>query len=228
MKTIKTGFTLAEVLVTLAVIGVIAALTIPGILQNAEKKQLAARAKTAFSIMSQATNQLIADNDGNLAGNCFVGDLQQEQVLNCYAGKLSIIKNCGTGTGCFPDVMYKYLNGSDWANINHYNRGKAILNNGMSVYFFDDNGDCSTDYGDGPMNYTCGGIMADVNGFNGPNTIGRDLFRMYITKTGIYPAGGNYISSSWTGSNYSQSCNPNIANGNGCLGRILKEGAMNY
>ena len=100
---VKTGFTLAEVLVTLAVIGVIAALTIPGLIEKGTKKQLAARAKTAFSIISQATNMVLLENDGNLTG-CFSGNEQHEQALNCYVDKLNIIKNCGTGTGCFPDV----------------------------------------------------------------------------------------------------------------------------
>ena len=146
LKTIKTGFTLAEVLVTLAVIGVIAALTIPGLIEKGTKKQLAARAKTAFSLMSSATNMLIADNGGNLTGNCFVGDQQHEQGLNCYVNKLNVIKNCGTGTGCFPDVTYKKLNGTDYYNINrNTNRGKVILNNGMSVFFQDNyTGDCSS------------------------------------------------------------------------------------
>ena len=226
----RSSFTLAEVLVTLAVIGVIAALTIPGLIEKGTKKQLAAGAKTAFSLMSNATNQLIADNDGNLVGNCFVGDAQDEQIANCFAGKLNVIKNCGTGTGCFPDVTYKYLDGNNnWFNINQHSAfAKIILSNGMSVLFNDYNGDCSMDYGDGPMNYTCGYIYVDVNGFNGPNIIGRDMFYIYITKTCLYLGGGNHISVSSSGSDYSTSCNPDTASGNGCLGRILKEGAMNY
>ena len=46
------GFTLAEVLVTLGVIGVVAALTIPSIIQNIQKKTIAVQLKHSYAIMS--------------------------------------------------------------------------------------------------------------------------------------------------------------------------------
>lgn len=58
----KTGFTLAEVLITLGVIGVVAALTVPTLIRNYEKKAVAIRLKQAYSILSQALRLSQIDN----------------------------------------------------------------------------------------------------------------------------------------------------------------------
>ena len=64
---IKTGFTLAEVLITLAIIGVVAALTIPSIIANNRKKEFetgfakAYRTITTAMMLSQAENGELTD-----------------------------------------------------------------------------------------------------------------------------------------------------------------------
>lgn len=50
----RKGFTLAEVLITLGIIGVVAALTMPTLIMNYEKKSVATSLKKFYSIMSQA------------------------------------------------------------------------------------------------------------------------------------------------------------------------------
>lgn len=50
----KKGFTLAEVLITLGIIGIVAALTIPVLIQNHKKQETATKVKAFYSIMSQA------------------------------------------------------------------------------------------------------------------------------------------------------------------------------
>ena len=51
-KYLYSGFTLAEVLVVIGVIGVVAALTMPTIIQNQQKKTIAAQLKHSYAIMS--------------------------------------------------------------------------------------------------------------------------------------------------------------------------------
>src|SRR5574344_866092 len=58
----KKGFTLAEVLITLGIIGVVAALTIPTLIGNYEKTLFANKFKDSFSILSQAVNLSQAEN----------------------------------------------------------------------------------------------------------------------------------------------------------------------
>ena len=50
----RPAFTLAEVLITLGIIGVVAAMTMPSVITNYQKKQTAAQLKKAYSIVSQA------------------------------------------------------------------------------------------------------------------------------------------------------------------------------
>lgn len=57
-----TAFTLAEVLITLAIIGVVAALTIPTVVQNYQKTQTATRLKKAYATINQAIQMANVDN----------------------------------------------------------------------------------------------------------------------------------------------------------------------
>lgn len=57
---IKRGFTLAEVLITLGIIGVVAAMTLPSLIQNYKKQAVISKLKKASSIISQAYNMSIA------------------------------------------------------------------------------------------------------------------------------------------------------------------------
>ena len=59
----KKGFTLAEVLITLAIIGVIAALTIPGVIVNTQQSEYKTGLKKAVSVLNSAIQANIA-NEG--------------------------------------------------------------------------------------------------------------------------------------------------------------------
>ena len=50
----KIGFTLAEVLITLGIIGIVAAMTIPTLIAEQQKKQTVAKLQRALGIMNQA------------------------------------------------------------------------------------------------------------------------------------------------------------------------------
>lgn len=57
----KIAFTLAEVLVTLGIIGVVAAITMPTLIDNHQKKVAATRLEKFYSMMSQAVYQWVGD-----------------------------------------------------------------------------------------------------------------------------------------------------------------------
>ena len=61
----KTGFTLAEVLITLGIIGVVAAMTIPILMTAYQKKQTVTRLKRAYSIVQQSI-RLSEDENGEV------------------------------------------------------------------------------------------------------------------------------------------------------------------
>lgn len=223
------GFTLSEVLLVLSVIGVVAALTIPTLIQKVNNAQYVSALKKEYSVISQAYNMLLAEDGGDLSYSLSGGGSSSDDAnaMNTFATKLNIIKNCGTGMGCWSDGELKNLNG----NIEDAHRdtsingsyGKAILADGSLILIDQHSGACTNDRGDGPLdNAVCASVYFDVNGFKGPNTRGRDYFFFWITKTGIYPA-GSY--------NDGKSCDvtgstPSTADG--CAAKILTEGAMNY
>ena len=62
------GFTLAEVLITLAIIGVVAAMTMPTLINNTNGAQFKTAYKKAMSVLSQAVVMNIALEDYDFAG----------------------------------------------------------------------------------------------------------------------------------------------------------------
>lgn len=219
----KDGFTLAEVLITLAIIGVIAALTIPNLIQSTKNAGIVVGVRKAQSELSQAYVSFVAD--GTTMDIIHTGNAQHVNVLNQFATKLNIVKNCGTETGCFPGVIYKFLDGSDLGNYD-YDTGssvaKAILADGSSIAFADFNNNCDNHLvadSLNPLYNACGYIQFDINGFKPPNQLGRDFFSFYITRSGIY---------AWGSNNYGPNdCNAGSMGFN-CAGKILTEGTVNY
>ena len=57
MSKIKPAFTLAEVLITLGVIGIVAAMTLPTLIANYQKELIATRLKHFSSLLQQAATQ---------------------------------------------------------------------------------------------------------------------------------------------------------------------------
>ena len=75
---IKNGFTLAEVLITLVIVGVIAALTIPNIVQHYKKQEVVSKLKKFYSNMQQAINMYLYSESMNAEQMSF----PEDSVLN--------------------------------------------------------------------------------------------------------------------------------------------------
>jgi len=222
------GFSLAEVLVTLAVIGVIAALTIPNLLQQTNKEEHATAFKKFYSDISQAVALIEMNNGGTLSyalGN------NADEMMNAFENTLIYTKKCPTGSsGCWhagTNTWYT-LDGRDgWEDRG--TRPSAITNNGALISFLLSDKSCqTTSTGWGVENF-CGWIVVDVNGFKGPNRVGIDIFDIYFTKDNVYPRG--FAETGDRASNWDKYCNPasnDPFNGTGCGGRILSEGGIYY
>lgn len=216
----KKGFTLSEVMLVLSVIGVIAALTIPGVVQNTQNKQTVTKLKKIYSTISQSAQMLMVDNDGTLEGNYFSGS-SNNNTLNAFASKMTLIKTCMTGVaGCWYTTPITQKNGNLWSSNPDNSGARGVLADGSLLIFNDYSGDCTYNQGSGPLqNSLCGDIYVDINGSQNPNQWSRDIFRFWITKNGVYPAGlFNDGNDCGTGSNY----------GYGCAAKIIQENNMNY
>ena len=218
----KKSFSLAEVLVTLVVIGIVAALTIPSLIKSFNYSVYVVRFKKNYSVINQAYKLLLAD--GATMREAVPGTDQGAAALNTIAPYLNIAKNCGTNQGCWYNSPLYFLNGVkhfEDTDVSISNQGgKATLIDGSLLYISDYQSNCNTDRGTGPFDKAvCGYISIDVNGHKGPNTWGRDCFVLAITKTGVYP---------WGAFNDGQSCSTVFGWGQGCAYVILTEGEMNY
>jgi len=180
------GFTLAEILITLTVIGVIAALTIPTLLQNTNQAELKATWKKEFADLNQATISIVNDAGGTFKGSFSNGVDARDK----YLSKLSYIKSCSGSRweGCWhiPNESSGY---DGTPNPVNFNIPGAILSNGTLITFLGFNPDCTTNWGD-DFNF-CGELVVDVNGFKKPNAYGKDIFAAFITENLLLPRGAH-------------------------------------
>ena len=207
----KNGFTLAEVLITLVIIGVIAALTIPTVVNNTQKQEFVSKLKKTYSSFAQVTNKIIAEEGspkyaGWLSGN--------ESLYRMYKKYFALAKDCDTAAGCFASEYEKLNSGPLW--YPDTGRRRFVLADGVSVMFADADPQCP-DISSGKVLNLCGTIVVDVNGMKNPNQYGRDLFFFALKEDGLYPYGCD-----------SAFCNESDSEGSGCACKVLRENAMNY
>ena len=213
----KKAFTLAEVLLTLAVIGVVAALTIPAVITKVSKDQYVTALKKAFNTVKTVEASAIGDMGSRQAVMSYSHMTSHPFYENVFKPYLDVLKDCGMATdeGCFA-YEYKYLNG-EIEETNFANQPaayKILTSDGIALSF-----QISNPYDPSVPDRVVGHIYVDVNGVKGPNTYGRDHFHFYIygNDKGIKPVGHDQEPPSCAG-----------GRGYGCTAKVLLEGAMNY
>jgi len=115
----KKAFTLAEVLITLGIIGVVAALTMPSLIANYKKRVLTTRIKRFYSCYTQAYNMKIA-NDGELDTSMLTAIDDPDVAMNFfnvnYAPYIKTLKTEKTAKGmaaALPDGSGLYIRKSN-------------------------------------------------------------------------------------------------------------------
>ena len=208
------GFTLAEVLITLGVIGVVAAMTMPSLIANYKNKVLLNQAKNSYSKLSNALIMTKGRNGYGSYGELFNNSNTNDEILEEFSKDLKTIKICKEGQGGCWNWKTKYnkktySNGKTvFRNFSSYS--SAILNDGSVILVnrYNHNGDCSwtntwtqTDDKGNPVKDAngndikvsssegrCGSIVVDVNGAKGPNQLGADKWDLdvYPEKLGAH------------------------------------------
>lgn len=77
----KNGFTLAEIIITLGIIGIVAAMTMPALMTNMRKKTASARLKTFYSTMKQ---MLLLAQDEHGSVNNWNNNLPYDEFFDTY------------------------------------------------------------------------------------------------------------------------------------------------
>jgi prepilin-type N-terminal cleavage/methylation domain-containing protein len=187
------GFTLAEVLITLGIIGVVAALTLPPLIAKHQDKVKITKLKKSYSVIYQAVQRAMDEHGSpdNWELTAVASPAGAQNILDKLTPYMNLQKNCGTGQGCLPDVTYKYLSGDVWSSGDKAPAyAKIILSDGTPVLFLVQSPDCTQNRGNTTaLQNICAHVFIDVNGFAPPAQFGRDLFEFYLTKEGFIPAG---------------------------------------
>lgn len=179
------GFTLAEVLITLGIIGIVASLTIPVLRDKFEKQATVEGYKKAYSTLSNAVKMSEAENgtiDGWDFPDTFTDYNQGVQFMNTYLlPYLNVSKKCELNTNCF--IKPKRPDGGS-TDVNF--PIQYILNDGTAIEV-----SCLTHYnGIGLIS-----LYVDINGFKNPNTMGKDvfLFDIFQKDSILYNAGNGNL-----------------------------------
>lgn len=213
----KAAFTLAEVLITLGIIGVVAAMTMPSLIQNYQEKATVTKLKKCYSLVSQAYVSILNDEGGSdtlQAGD----DLEMMEKFGKY---LKYQKTCGRNKGCFPNVTYKSVTGNGYSKWEDdtTDRSRAILTDGTLIMF---NKSVITEN----ENYIYAQIYVDINGFKGPNQLGRDFFYFYINPEKIVPGGAKALEAIFPDQKFDENCIQQ--NGYACAAWVIYNENMDY
>lgn len=188
----NSAFTLAEVLITLGIIGIVAAMTLPALIAKHQKIVVATQLKKTYSALSQAF--VMAQKDyGDIQNWDFKpqnpenGDATSLKVaLELFAKQylipyLSVITDCGAGTKASKQCFYTWyaIDGTPLGFSPSDNIYRFILNNTNLI---------SLTYDNSAGDYTMGSVLiyVDINGLQKPNTISKDIFVMNIRQSKKY------------------------------------------
>ena len=218
------GFTLAEVLITLGVIGVVSALTLPMVVSKYNEVATVSKVKKVYSTLSNAMILAVQENgttdtwSTEYAGPWISSQKNTLSVAEKLKPQFKILKDCGFEKNCMMVVDFKFLNGSRWdtySNARDKYFYKIYLNDGSAIIIKAQGDNCNLT--DGGYENTCGYILYDINGEKKPNTFGKDAFLFEILKNSIVP-------------NKLDNCNKSTKNRQctGAAAHILLNGNMNY
>ncbi len=182
------AFTLAEVLITLGIIGIVAAITIPTIISKYQKSQTISKLKKVNAVLSQMILQSVADN-GSVAAflnpNSDVTSERTKQFFDTYwlpyfnSPKVYSTKPFSKGNA------YKYLNNGiiDIGIYTSYSNGRIffITRDGITFFVIVMGWDKKYDNDGNLISQTAKyattqSVYVDINGLKEPNTLGKDIF----------------------------------------------------
>ncbi len=196
-KNFKSAFTLAEVLITLGVIGVVAAVTMPTLIKNYQKKETVTKLKRAYAEIQQVIRMSEAEH-GEMSGwgvPSTAETSERYRFLEEYIVKyFKPFKKCVPASEeCFN--AQKYLNGRVFTANANEDHVSFISTNGISYHTWI--------HGSG----NGGWLYVDLDGPNrGENAFGKDIFafimqfdksfeingdpaKVVVEKVGILPFG---------------------------------------
>lgn len=196
----RNAFTLAEVLITLGIIGIVAAMTLPVLTTKYQKQLTVNQLKVAYAILYEALNLAQKDHGDYKYWTYFQEELgtlnSSVNFVNTYIKPY--MKNVAVYTdnkiiGC-KNIVYKYMDGSTvncnsvigfcgtcgTAGAGSGGLAQIHLANGMIIAVLTREAN-DIDTGE-PI--PLAEFHVDTNGLKGPNVWGKDIFRFSLTLRG--------------------------------------------
>ena len=201
-------------MITLGIIGVVAALVMPGIIENVQERILIVKLQQTYSILSNGLKRMTAEN-GTIDTWGTTAEAREAKLKELMPKYFNVLTYCKKGSlGCFGKVYTTRLTDSvtgaapgSKLEVNAYNYSDAVLlANGIAVMYGLTNSNTGNEttytctktvaeYNSDVLNSkeswlsTCLIIGVDVNGPAGPNAASEDWFSFYVVKDGVVPTG---------------------------------------
>ena len=218
---LKKAFTLAEVLITLGIIGVVAAMTLPSLINNYRDKEIVTKVRKTYSDIYNTINHA-RTSDGNINDNSVLFNPENsstktaQNFIKYFNGAKLCPNNKKECKQYYYNIKYSrfYTGGTNTGVIWSHVYPAIILNNGAILYIVQKNyPDCysETTYEkhdeagrpildeDGnkiilpAVTRICGYVYFDVNGPKSPNRFGYDAYYIQISKDKVEPSIQPYL-----------------------------------
>lgn len=164
----KIAFTLAEVLITLGIIGVVAAITMPALINEHKKIVTVNKLKKNYSLFAQVFQ--MSERENGIAGN-WDYSLNHTQFAEKYF---------------LPYLPTAKKSNAEYRIMALGNKNDALFANELSknryMYSLPD-GTLFGTYIDSYEHYPLATIVVDLNGIKGPNIAGKDVFHFDINRS---------------------------------------------
>lgn len=177
---VSKAFTLAEVLITIAIIGVVAAMTIPTLVSNINDRAMETQHKKAKTILANGYKLMMANEGGEfkIANLPFMTDCNKLEDVKCLSDahkqvfKIAVDSAGGLDVNNLPEEYL--ITDSEEASPFKWTVPKYVFitNDGM-VYGLLPNDD-----------YTSVDIVTDVNNSKTPNVVKKDLYKFRLQAYG--------------------------------------------
>ena len=221
----KCAFTLAEVLITLGIIGVVAAMTLPTLINQYEKKMTVVKLKKAYNTIANVAQRSYLDNEITYSGSVTT-DKAKEYFDKYWLPYLNNPKVSPNGTHPYGKAN-PYLNrdgSNDVTGIyTSYPQGRIFFTTSEGISYFVRAMDWQRDT---EGNAIIGSqyfsptqqVYIDLNGIKPPNTLGKDvfIFTIFFNENVVRPYGYNYSKST-----INTSCK---TTGTYCAAKIIADG----
>lgn len=213
----KSGFTLAEVLITLGIIGIVAAMTIPALMENVRDVQFRSKFFKSYALIQQTLKRMEAD-DVPLVPTGY--DRTNDPLYKKFSKYHSNITDCGDtlgskhGQGCFElgSENYFALVGTSKIDKQYFDDGQLLMPDGSIIFFEQPN--------IGTKDQRTW-IWVDVNGKKLPNRMGHDLFCFQLTDDGLKAMG--VPGTTYDEDTYCKKTSGGNMNGIACASKVLKD-----